>query len=113
MQHTRTYYFHERGLVSKSFLMKTAYELVMERLRKSAPSTKLTDEQKRQLAELDSVYSAKIAEREITIKDQIAKAMATGDIVKAQELEQQLIAERKKLQAELEEKKETIRQGKK
>ncbi len=93
--------------------MKTAYELVMERLSKTAPSVKLTEEQKRQLAELDSVYSAKIAEREITLKDQIAKALAAGDIPKAHELEQQLVSERKKLQAELEEKKEAVRQGKK
>lgn len=85
----------------------------MERLSKTAPSVKLTEEQKRQLAELDSVYSAKIAEREITLKDQIAKALAAGDIPKAHELEQQLVSERKKLQAELEEKKEAVRQGKK
>lgn len=107
------YYFHEHRFVSKGFIMKTAYELVMERLSKSAPSVKLTSEQKRQLAELDSVYSAKIAEREITLKDKIAKAIAAGDVLKAQELEQQLVNERKKLQAELEPKKEAIRQGKK
>ncbi|MCS7337746.1 MAG: DUF3435 domain-containing protein [Verrucomicrobiae bacterium] len=93
--------------------MKTAYELVMERLSKTAPAIKLTDEQKRQLAELDSVYSAKIAELEITLKDQIAKAVGAGDYLKAQELEQQLVNERKKLQAELEAKKEAVRQGKK
>ena len=44
--------------------MKTAYELAMERLNQTAPATKMTGVQKKQLAELDSKYAAKIAERE-------------------------------------------------
>ena len=43
--------------------MKTAYELAMERLNKSGPSVKLSDARKKELAELDSKYAAKIAER--------------------------------------------------
>ena len=90
--------------------MKTAYELAMERLSKSSPSVKLTDEQKRQIAELESRYKAKIAEREIALQNEISKAADAGDAEKLGELEQQLVNERKKLQAELEEKKQTIRQ---
>ena len=45
--------------------MKSSYELAMERLNKTAPAKKLTTEQKQQLAEIDSQYAAKIAEREI------------------------------------------------
>ncbi len=45
--------------------MKSAYELAMERLNKAAPAQKVSDDQKKQLAELDSKYAAKIAEREI------------------------------------------------
>ena len=41
--------------------MKTAYELAMERLAKAAPATKLTGTQKKQLAELNARYAAKIA----------------------------------------------------
>lgn len=92
--------------------MKTAYELAMERLSKASPSIKLTDEQKRRLADLDSRYAAKIAEREIALKDQITKVAGEEDFEKVQALEQQLVSERKKLQAELEEKKEAVRQGK-
>jgi len=92
--------------------MKTAYELAMERLGKTAPMVKLTARQKKQLAELDSQYAAKIAEREIALKDEIAKIAATGDFEKVETLQQQLVNERKKLQAELEEKKERIRQEK-
>ena len=45
--------------------MKSAYELAMERLEKSAPSAKVTDEQRTALAEIDSTYKARIAEREV------------------------------------------------
>ena len=91
--------------------MKTAYELAMERLSKTAPAVKLTDVQKRQLAELDSKYAAKVAEREIALKDEIAKVNAAGDSEKVEALQQHLVAERKKLQAELEGKKEQARRG--
>lgn len=87
--------------------MKTAYELAMERLNKNAPAVKLTDAQKKQLAELDSKYAAKIAEREITLNSEIAKA--AGDFAKEESLREQLITDRKKLQAELEDKKEQVR----
>lgn len=92
--------------------MKTAYELAMERLSKAAPTVKLSAGQKKQLAELDSTCAAKIAEREIALKDEMAKVSATGDFEKVEALQQQLVNERKKLQAELEEKKERVRQGK-
>ena len=93
--------------------MKSAYELAMERLNKTSPTVKLTDRQKKELAELDSKYQAKIAEREIGFNDQISSARAQGNWEEAEKIEQQLIHERKKLQAELEEKKEKIRQRKK
>lgn len=92
--------------------MKSAYELAMERLNKSAPMAKLTDEQKKQIAELDSIYAAKIAEREIFLKGELAKAMASGNLEEMEHFEKQLASERKSLQAELEAKKEKIRQGK-
>jgi len=92
--------------------MKTAYELAMERLGKTAPTIKLTANQKKQLAELDSQYAAKIAEREIALRDEIGKVAATGDLEKVEALQQQLVNERKKFQAELEEKKERVRRGK-
>jgi len=92
--------------------MKTAYELAMERLSKAAPATKLTSAQKKQLAELDSTYAAKIAGREIALKDEISKFAAVCDFEKVETLQQQLTKERKSLQAELEEKKERVRQNK-
>lgn len=89
--------------------MKSAYELAMERLNKQSPATKLTDAQRRELAELDSVYAAKIAERELFLKEQMAKAEMSGDFETLAQLDKQLGSERKTLQAELEEKKEAVR----
>jgi hypothetical protein len=87
--------------------MKTAYELAMERLSKNAPTVKLTDAQKKELAELDSKYAAKIAEREITLNAEIAKV--AENFAEAESLRGKLVTERKKLQAELEDKKEQVR----
>jgi hypothetical protein len=96
---------------NRKFSMKSSYELAMERLNKTAPTPKLTAAQKKQMAELDSKYTAKIAEREIALKDEIAKT-PTEDVAKQESLREQLVFERKKLQAELEEKKEQIRLAK-
>jgi hypothetical protein len=90
--------------------MKSAYELAMERLNKKSPTVKLTDAQKKKFAELDAKYQAKIAEREIGLRSEIAKAGTQGDWEAAQKLEQQLVNERKKIQAELDEKKEQLRE---
>jgi hypothetical protein len=92
--------------------MKSAYELAMERLQKQSPTVKLTDDQKRQLAVLDAEYKAKVADREIFLQGQIEKAVDAGDAEAIQQLERQLASERKKLQTELDEKKERIRQSK-
>ena len=92
--------------------MKSAYELAMERLNKSAPTVKLTAEQKKEIAELDSQYAAKIAEREIFLKGQMAKAASESDYDALTQLEKQLQSERKTLAAELEEKKEAVRERK-
>ena len=48
--------------------MKSAYELAMERLQKDAPSVPLNAEQRAQIAEIDSLYTAKIAEKELLLK---------------------------------------------
>ena len=89
--------------------MKSAYELAMERLNKTSPITKTTEAQKKEMAELDSKYAAKIAEREIFLKGEIAKAAEKGDYEGHAQLEKQLTLERKKFQTELEEKKEEVR----
>lgn len=93
--------------------MKSAYELAMERLNKNAPTVKLTEAQKKEIAELDSVYASKIAQREIFLKGEIAKAEMSGDFEVLEQLQKQLSSEKKTLAAELEEKKEASRKGRK
>jgi hypothetical protein len=89
--------------------MKSSYELAMERLGQASPSVKLTAEQKKEIAELESKCAAKIAERELFLKGEIVKAIDKGDAEAVQQLEKQLLSDRKTLRADCEEKKEKVR----
>jgi hypothetical protein len=89
--------------------MKNAYELAMERLNKTAPTVKLTADQKKELAELESKAAAKFAERELFLKDEIAKAEAKGEFEQIEQLQKQIVSDRKSIHADLEEKKEKVR----
>jgi hypothetical protein len=91
--------------------MKTAYELAMERLGKTSPTVKMTKEQKKEIAELESKCVAKIAEREVFLKGEIVKAIDKGDGEAVEQLEKHLVSDRKALRAGCEEKKEQVRQG--
>ncbi len=90
--------------------LKSSYDLAMERLGKTlGPERKLTGGQKKQLAEIDSIYKAKIADLELSFSDKIAAARAAEGAEKAEKLEQTLFAERQKLRKECEAKKEKLR----
>ena len=89
--------------------MKSAYELAMERLEKKAPSLALTDEQKQQIAEIDSTFKARIAERELFLKDQIGKAREAGNLEEVDSLQKQLTIDLRRLQEDSEAKKEKLR----
>ena len=89
--------------------MKSAYELAMERLQQRAPSVVLTDEQKQQIAEVDSTFKARIAERELFLKDQIGKAQSAGNVEEAESLQKQLTIDIRRLQEDAEMKKEKLR----
>jgi hypothetical protein len=92
--------------------MKTAYELAMERLSREAPPVRLSEDQRRALADLDAKYKAKLAEREIFLQGQMEQARTRGDYEAIEQLQTQLASERKVIQAELEEKKEEVRNAK-
>jgi hypothetical protein len=81
----------------------------MERLGKTSPVVKLTEAQKKEIAELESKCVAQIADREFFLKGQIEKAIEKGDAEAVQQLEKQLLSDRKTLRAECEEKKEKVR----
>jgi hypothetical protein len=89
--------------------MKSAYELAMERLEKKAPSVALTDEQKQQIAEIESTFKARMAEKELFLKDEIAKAQREGKAEEAETLQKQLTIELRRLQEDAETKKEKLR----
>ncbi|MGE3310503.1 MAG: hypothetical protein AB7O66_11070 [Limisphaerales bacterium] len=91
--------------------MKSAYELAMERLAKQSPTVQLTKEQKARLAEIDSIYKAKIAERELFLNDRTTEATTKGDYEALAQIEKQRISERRSLEAECEEKKDVVRKG--
>ncbi|MEY2599828.1 MAG: hypothetical protein RLZZ142_2087, partial [Verrucomicrobiota bacterium] len=77
--------------------MKSAYELAMERLEKQSPTSKLSENQKAQIAEIDSIAKAKLAEKELFLREQISKAIASGDPTSADQLETQLARESRRI----------------
>ena len=89
--------------------MKSAYELAMERLQKSAPTVPLTEEQKSQLAEIDSTFKARMAEREVFLQDRIGKAQRAGNFDEVAELQKQLSSDLSRLRQDCESKKEKLR----
>jgi hypothetical protein len=89
--------------------MKSAYELAMERLAKGQPIIALTDDQKKQLAEIDSQFKARIAEKELFLKGEIVKAQSAGKFEEVEGIEKQLRTEIRRLQEDCETKKEKLR----
>jgi hypothetical protein len=89
--------------------MKSAYELAMERLAKDQPVITLTDDQKKQLGEIDSTFKARIAEKELFLKGEIAKTQAAGKFEEVESFQKQLSSEIRRLQEDCEAKKEKLR----
>ena len=81
----------------------------MERLKKGAPIVSLTAEQKAELAEVDSQFRAKIAEKEVFLKGEIAKALAAGQHEEVEKLQRQLTSEIRRLNEHCELKKQKLR----
>ena len=89
--------------------MKSAYELAMERLQKGAPTISLTEDQKKRLADVDSTYKAKAAEKELLLRNEIRKAQAGDNFEEVEKLEKQLASEVRRLREDCETKKEKLR----
>jgi hypothetical protein len=89
--------------------MKSAYELAMERLEKSAPTVKLNEEQKAQIAEIESTFKARIAEKELFLRGKMREAQQSGNFEEVEQLEKQLATEVRRLQSDCEEKKDKLR----
>lgn len=93
--------------------MKSAYELAMERLKAADPDAgaPLTPEQKGRLADIERVYQARIAERQIFLQKQLADTQAAGNGEEAEKIKQQLTNEKIRLTEEMDAEKEKARQG--
>jgi hypothetical protein len=93
--------------------MKSAYELAMERLAKSDPQANrpLSAEQKARLAEIDTVYKGRIAEREIFLQQRLEAALAEGKLDDIEQVRAQMKSERARLEDERDEEKERVRRG--
>lgn len=83
----------------------------MERLERQAPSVKLSEAQKAEIAEIESKARAKTAERELFLDEQIAKARAAGQFAEVEAIEKQKNAEVRRIADEAEEKKERVRRN--
>ena len=92
--------------------MKSAYEIAMERLSKEAPAVKLTAAQKREIAELEKLTKAKVAQLDLARQDEMNQAADKMDMETMGKAEQHFLAEKQKLEAQLEEKKDAIRRKK-
>lgn len=89
--------------------MKSAYELAMERLSKSAPAKSLTASQKAALAEIESLAKSRIAQLEMRSQDDLAAAQAAGDAEKIELIRHQFLREKAQIEADRETKKEGVR----
>ena len=87
--------------------MKSSYELAMERM--GGEDKPLTDEQKAKIAEIDSKYKAKIAERKIFLEKSLQDALAKGSHEEADEARKILAKEVNSLEEKAESEKEKIR----
>ena len=89
--------------------MKSAYELAMERMGDDGGSKPLTDEQKEKIAQVDSKYKAKIAERKIFLDKSLSEAIEKQDLEEAEKIRRQLADETVSLEEKAEIEKEKVR----
>ena len=90
--------------------MKSSYELAMERMG-GGDDQPLSDEQKEKIAEIDSKYKAKIAERKIFLEKNLDDAQAQGNEEEIELVRRQLNDEVADLEAKSESEKDKIRLG--
>ncbi len=85
--------------------MKSAFELAMERF--GGPLKQFTDEQKAQLADVDSSYESQIVQARFAAQAQLEKA--AGDAEEIRKIQEGLADEIRSLEARRDRKKEELR----
>ncbi len=91
--------------------MKSAYELALARMGicGDEPRHALTDLQRAELSDIDRRFSARIAERELFMKQEIERARVSGASAAFEEATQALRRERAELEEERELAKDRVR----
>ncbi len=87
--------------------MKSAFELAMERF--GGPLKQYSDEQKAQLAEVDSSYESQIVQARFAAQTRLEKA--EGDLEETRKIQEELADEIGSLEARRERKKEELRKS--
>ena len=92
---------------------KSAYEIILERLKKKdhdegVEDRPVTDEQRARIAEVRKVYEARLAEREILFQSARRKAQ---DIETLEKLEEEYRRDRERISSERDRKIDAVRAG--
>ena len=87
--------------------MKSAFELAMERF--GGPLKQYTDEQKAQLAEVDSSYESQIVQARFAAQTRQEKA--AGDLEELRKIQEELADEIRSLEARRDRRKEELRKS--
>ena len=95
--------------------LKSSFELAMERLRKKdadegVATRPMSDEQKAAIAEVRSLYDAKIAEQDI-LQQSATKHLTGADPAEAEEVSRRFRRERERLASERDTKVDALRRG--
>lgn len=85
--------------------MKSAYEIALEKMKAAGASQKkLTDDQKKRVAEIEKKYAARIAETKLTLEQRVA----TASLDDRDALQQQLVDDVKRLEDKREAEKDAV-----
>ena len=88
--------------------MKSAYELAVERAGVK-PVQKISEEQKKKIEEIESIYKSKKAEAELSAQNRIMKA--GGNIEEINRIKDDKAVELASINSKMEWEKEKVRQG--
>ncbi len=86
--------------------MKSSFELAMERM--GGGDAPLSDEQKKQIAEIDSIYKAKVAEKKIFLEKSLSQLLPKENQEEVDLLRRQVAEEIATLENKAEKEKEEI-----
>jgi hypothetical protein len=84
--------------------LKSAWELALEKLnaQEAAPVERLSEDQKKAIAEIRARYKAKVAEAEIAAESHIKQLVQTGAFDQIEAVRRKLVDDRNRLNREME-----------